>query len=435
MKAVAARVTETGGRDATTRHIPPKLALAVGMPSAAPPKGWRWTKLTDIARLESGHTPSRRHPEWWGGSIPWMGIQDARANDEGRIVDTQEKTNALGIEHSSARVLPTNTVCLSRTASVGYVVVLGRPMATSQDFVNWVCSAQLDHDFLKYLLIAEGDDLLRFASGSVHQTIYFPEAKAFHICHPVLDEQRRIVHVLDRAFESIATAKANTERNIQNPREAFESYLESVVTRRGAGWTTQPLGALCEFQRGLTYAKPDEVLSSRNVVLRANNINLETNALDFRDLRYIRDSVVVPDCKKIKGGSLIICTASGSKSHLGKVAHVDEDSDFAFGGFMGMLTPRNGLISKYLFHLMTSASYKHFIDRLSDGANINNLTFDSLGRFLLPYPPTDEQRRIARLCDSLREETRRLAASYARKLTVLDELRRSVLHEAFIGAL
>jgi type I restriction enzyme, S subunit len=119
------------------------------MPSSLPPDGWRWAPLMKLARLESGHTPSRRHPEYWGGEIPWISIQDARGSHGGRIDDTLEKTNDLGIANSSARVLPAGTVCLSRTASVGYVVVMGRPMATSQDFVNWVCSEQLDPDFLK----------------------------------------------------------------------------------------------------------------------------------------------------------------------------------------------------------------------------------------------------------------------------------------------
>ncbi len=236
MKMAELRVTETGGRSATTRHIPPKLALAVGMPRTPAPKGWRWSALTDLARLESGHTPSRKHPEYWGGSIPWIGIGDARAHDGRRIDDTEEKTNELGIENSSARVLPANTVCLSRTASVGYVVVMGRPMATSQDFVNWVCSKDLDHNFLKYLLIAEDENLLRFASGSVHQTIYFPEVKAFHICHPALPEQRRIVGILDEAFDAISTAKANTEKNLQNARALFERRLEAIFSQSGEGW-------------------------------------------------------------------------------------------------------------------------------------------------------------------------------------------------------
>ena len=128
MSRTPLKETATGGREASTRHIPPKLALAVGRPSSAAPRGWEWSELTKLARLESGHTPSRNHPEYWGGEIPWIGIKDARAHHGGVIDDTEQKTNELGILNSSARVLPANTVCLSRTASVGYVVVMGDPV-------------------------------------------------------------------------------------------------------------------------------------------------------------------------------------------------------------------------------------------------------------------------------------------------------------------
>ena len=184
MKASASQITKTGGRDATTRHIPPKLGLAVGCPSVPAPPGWKWSPLTKLARLESGHTPSRRHPEYWNGTIPWVSIRDAKAHHNGRILETRENINELGLANSAARLLPEDTVCLSRTASVGYVVVMGRPMATSQDFVNWVCSSELYPYFLKLIFVAEGSNLLRFSSGAVHQTIYFPEVKAFYICHP-----------------------------------------------------------------------------------------------------------------------------------------------------------------------------------------------------------------------------------------------------------
>ena len=166
-----------------------------------------------------------------------------------------------------------------------------------------------------------------------------------------------------------------------------------------AGWITEPLGELCEFQRGLTYSKGDEVNFSDNVVLRANNINLTTNLLDFTELKYIRTSFAVHDSRKVKKGSLIICTASGSKSHLGKIAYIDDDYDYAFGGFMGMVTPKNSLLPKYLFHLMTSDAYKNFIGELSDGVNINNLKFDNLRRFAVPHPPLVEQRRIVGILD------------------------------------
>ena len=154
-----------------------------------------------------------------------------------------------------------------------------------------------------------------------------------------------------------------------------------------AGWEIKPLGEVCEFQRGLTYAKSDEVDVSNNIVLRATNIDLATNLLDLTELKCISDLVTVQSSKKVRKDSLLICTASGSKSHLGKVAYIDDDYDFAFGGFMGMLTPSECLLPRYFFHLMTSGAYKDFIAALSDGANINNLKFSDLQRFPVPIPP------------------------------------------------
>lgn len=166
-----------------------------------------------------------------------------------------------------------------------------------------------------------------------------------------------------------------------------------------AGWDIKPLGKLCEFQRGLTYSKTDEVVDSKNIVLRANNVDLETNTLDLSDLRFIADTVHVPEGKKVRQGSLLICTASGSKSHLGKVAFVDDDYGYAFGGFMGQITPIADVDGRFLFYVMTSPAYKDFIAQLSDGANINNLKFNDLQNFQVAVPSIAEQHRIVTLLD------------------------------------
>lgn len=209
----------------TARHIPGDNALAVGMPRTPAPSGWRWTALRDLARLETGHTPSRKHPEYWQGNIPWITLSDARANHGEVITDTIEHTNEVGIAHSSARVLPKHTVCLSRTASVGYVVVMGTEMATSQDFANWVCSRELEHDFLKFLLLSEGRALRRFSSGAIHQTIYFPEVKAFHVCHPPIAEQRRIVEQLG----SLRTATKRLDAIHQQELATIDALSKSLL--------------------------------------------------------------------------------------------------------------------------------------------------------------------------------------------------------------
>ena len=188
------------------------------------------------------------------------------------------------------------------------------------------------------------------------------------------------------------------------------------------GWETKALGELCEFQRGLTYSKSDEVDVSSNVVLRANNVDLTTHSLDLSELRYIADSISIPAAKKVRKGSLLICTASGSKSHLGKIAYVDEDYGYAFGGFMGQLTPAPIVDGRYLFHVLTSPTYKAFIEALSDGVNINNLKFDDLRNFLVPLPPRDEQQRIVAILDETFEAIATAKANAEKNLQNAREL-------------
>jgi type I restriction enzyme S subunit len=215
----------TGGRPATHGVIPGRYVLSVGKPNLPAPPGWRWVPLSDVARLETGHTPSRGRPEYWDGDIPWIGIKDATEHHGAVLHDTYQHVTQLGIENSSARILPANTVCLSRTASVGYVVVMGKPMATSQDFVNWACSPGLDFRFLKYVLMAERDSFLRFASGTTHQTIYFPEVKAFHICLPPIAEQRRIADILQALDDKIELNRRMSQTLESMARALFKSWF------------------------------------------------------------------------------------------------------------------------------------------------------------------------------------------------------------------
>jgi type I restriction enzyme, S subunit len=224
--------TRTGGRAASTRHIEGRRSLCAGMPKSIARAGWEWRALDELARMESGHTPSRRHPEYWSGDVPWIGIRDAKAAHGREIFETLETTNKLGLANSSARLLPAHTVCLSRTASVGYVTVMGRPMATSQDFVNWVCSEKLYPRFLMYLLLAQGNELFKFSSGAVHQTIYFPEAKAFHICLPPLREQIRIVDAMDALREQVEKLAAHYEQKIADLAQTKQAILQKSIFRR-----------------------------------------------------------------------------------------------------------------------------------------------------------------------------------------------------------
>lgn len=186
---------------AAFRHIVP---VAVPPTFVDAPPGWRWHKLGDVAKLESGHTPSRQRSDWWGGDVSWLSLTEIRALDGQWVESTQLRTNAAGVANSAARILPRGTVCYSRTASVGFVAIMSAPMATSQDFANWVCGDELAPEFLMYALIRARKELRELATGATHKTIYMPVLASFHVCMPPYTEQQRIIKRLNSQLAEVA---------------------------------------------------------------------------------------------------------------------------------------------------------------------------------------------------------------------------------------
>lgn len=242
VEALLARVPEPkqskGGRAATARVIPGRAGISVNVPPVHLPHGWRWVSLHRLARQETGHTPSRRNPGYWGGSVPWLGIRDASTHHGTRVASTAQTITPAGLENSSARLLPPETVCLSRTASVGYVTMLGVEMATSQDFATWTCGPALLPEYLMYALMSEGPQIRRFGEGTVHTTIYFPEIRAFHIRLAPLEEQAEIVRTIRSAFRRIdqlvETARAAAALSHALWRDISRSAFGGRLTTREA---------------------------------------------------------------------------------------------------------------------------------------------------------------------------------------------------------
>ncbi|MCP3065415.1 restriction endonuclease subunit S [Myxococcus sp. K38C18041901] len=183
------------------------------------PQGWRRAKLSAVARLATGHTPSRRKPEYWGGGIPWLSLTDIRRADGTVIKATGESVTQDGIDNSSSVVLPEGTVCFSRTASVGFVTVMGMSMATSQDFVNWVCGPELTPRYLMACFIASREPLRAISAGSTHRTIYFPTVERFHVVVPPLELQREFA----ACMEVIDKMKAQYQSHLKKLDELFAS--------------------------------------------------------------------------------------------------------------------------------------------------------------------------------------------------------------------
>ncbi|MBB3204244.1 type I restriction enzyme S subunit [Rhodopirellula rubra] len=429
MKNARTANTKTGGRSATDRVIMGEYALAVGLPEAEAPTGWKWTKLTDVSRLESGHTPSRRFPEYWGGTVPWLGIKDAREYHGETIHQTREYTNPLGLKNSSARLLPAKTVCLSRTASVGYVVVMGEEMATSQDFVNWVCSDDLYPQFLKYLLVAEKKAYSKFSSGAVHQTIYFPEAKAFHICHPSVAEQKRIVSILDEAFGAIERAKENAERNLANAKELFASYLDRVFAQKGDGWEEKTVGEIAIHSLGKMLDKRKN-RGTPSPYLR--NKNVRWFDFDLDDLLEMKFESQEKHKYTAESGDVLVCEGG----YPGRAAIWNSTDPIFFQKAIHRIRFNDAAHNRWFVYFIFHSDVRGTLRQYFTGAGIQHFTGKALGRFKIPVPP--DSALVETFCDrfdSLREKTEKMETLYTQKLTALDELKQSILQKAFTGQL
>jgi type I restriction enzyme S subunit len=207
-----------------------KVPISI-QPESSPTAGqWRWSKLTNLAKLESGHTPSRDRKDWWGGDVSWLSLTEIRAFDGKWVEETKLRTNEAGIANSSARILPKGTVCLSRTASVGFVAIMGKPMATSQDFANWVCGDNLDPEFLMYALLASREMFRRIAVGAIHKTIYMPVLKNFHVYHPPIRIQRQIASELNRRLAAASNIEEGARRQLEDAKMLGHSIISQSVT-------------------------------------------------------------------------------------------------------------------------------------------------------------------------------------------------------------
>lgn len=198
------------------------------------PSHWEFGNLRRFAKMKTGHTPSRLSSEYWDNcTVPWFTLADVwQLRDERNeyLGPTREKISEDGLRNSAAELLPAGTVVLSRTASVGYSGIMPVPMATSQDFWNWVCGPRLVPEYLLMLFRAMKPEFDRITMGSTHKTIYQSDAASLEICVPPVQEQRAIVADIRRAIRKIDGLITKIATAIDRLQEYRAALITAAVT-------------------------------------------------------------------------------------------------------------------------------------------------------------------------------------------------------------
>lgn len=196
---------------------------------------WPIRRLSQVARMGTGHTPSRSEPKYWiDCGIPWLTTSDVhrfRKDEIDEIDETAVEISELGLANSSAVVHPAGTVALSRTASAGFSILMKRAMATSQDFVTWTCGPDLLPPYLLHLLRTMRPYLLGFlAMGSTHKTIYFPDLMDLRIPLPPTEDQSAAVELVQGFAHERTTAMAALRRQVELLVEYRHSLISAAVS-------------------------------------------------------------------------------------------------------------------------------------------------------------------------------------------------------------
>ncbi len=374
--------------------------------------GWQQKQLKDILRLEYGK-PLERKDRTPNGRYPVYG-----ANGE------KDRTDRFYSDQPS--------IIVGRKGSAGEIT-LTEEKFWPLDVTYFVTFDKRQHDlrFLFYLLTML--KLPRLAKGGKpginRDEVYSQGAKI-----PTLPEQQRIAGILDEAFDKIATARANAEKNLKNARALFESHLQSVFSRRGAGWTEKRLGDVAESIStgpfGTMLHKSDYIPDGIPLV----------NPMNIIDSRIIPSSRMMVSEKTrtrlsayvLKAGDIVIAR----RGELGRCALVtDSEAGWLCGTGSFFVRLSKSIDGKFFVALFSSERFRTRLEGSAVGTTMSSLNHAILNGLPVLVPSIAEQKSIMAIVDVMSSETQRLESIYRKKLAALDELKKSMLHQAFNGEL
>jgi type I restriction enzyme S subunit len=295
---------------------------------------------------------------------------------------------------------------------------------------------ELDVKFLYHLLHHRSDYFPSVAVGATVKSLRRRHFENLPVPVPPLSEQKRIIGVLDEAFEGLATAKANAEKNLQNARALFESHLQSVFSNRGPDWKATTLGAEIDLLAGFAF-KSARYTNKENDIRLLRGDNIVQGCLRWDDVkRWPADDIGDYERYRLEEGDVVLAMdRPWVKAGLKHATISGEDLPCLLVQRTARLRGGASLDNRFLKLLIGSSDFTGHILGVQTGIGVPHISGQQIKDFEFARPPLAEQPRIANNLESLREETQHLARIYEQKLAALEALKKSLLHQAFSGEL
>jgi type I restriction enzyme S subunit len=400
-------------------------------------EGWEAQSIASFAKTGAGGTPKKSTKAFYeGGNIPWLLTGEvANAN----IVEAKNSITPEGLKGSSAKLFPANSVLVAMYgATAGQVGILRFEAATNQAVCAILPSDQHIPEYLYYYLLHAKPSLVAQAVGNAQPNISQAKIKSLEIPLPPLEEQQRIVAVLDEAFEGLARARAHTEANLQNARELFERQLGEYFSDTPKEWLSRKLKQITsKIGSGATPRGGAGAYKNEGISL-IRSLNVHDRWFKEDKLAFIDDeqadklSNVVIDERdvllNITGASIARCCVAPSGFLPARVnQHVQ------------IIRPDHDVLSpEFLTLMLTSQPYKDGLLKTGEdnGSTRQALTKALIQNLEVAFPPelVQQEAAVATL-EAAETKSKELAEAYQAKIHDLDDLRQSLLQKAFAGEL
>ena len=404
---------------------------ATAILDAPPVKAWPQAKLADVADIVNGGTPKSNVAEFWDGEHQWLTPADMGKMVGREIGQTPRTITAMGLAKSSARLAPPKSVILSTRAPIGHLAINAVPMAFNQGCRALVPGPKLDHVFLYYFLLHSRELLNDLGTGTTFKELSATSLKTVQIPLPPLEEQKRIVAVLDQAFAALDRARALAEANLADAEELFDGWLTAVFHEHPAEWSSSKLRDLChQITVGFVGPMADRYSSEGTPFLRSQNVR--PFRIDLADVKFIGDAFRA-ELKKseLRPGDVAIVRTG----YPGTAAVIPDDLPLANCADLVIARPKQVLHPEFLAMFLNSSFGKKMVSEKSVGAAQKHFNVGAAKEVDFAYPTLEEQRAIVSQMKAMRGYSTRLRDQCQAKIDELQRLRQALLQQAFAGEL
>lgn len=356
------------------------------------------------------------------GYLPYLVAKVMRGSAEAEYASVKDR--------NSVTVLDSDTIIICDGSNSGEVFT-GFNGILSSTMGKIVKKTEIDDNFLRAFLASTFEVFNGAKTGAAIPHLDKNAMFALELPLPPVSEQQRIVGILEKAFEGIATSKANAEKNLQNARALFESHLQSVFSQRGEGWVERPLVDCLQL---ITYGFTNPMPTTNTGPYMVTAKNVVGGQIDYVSTRHTsRDAFekLLTDKSRPKVGDVLL-TKDGT---LGRLAVVDRQ-DICINQSVALLRPNERMEPHFMKYLLSSPCYQQRMVANAGGTTIKHIYITRVDKMEVVFPILlSEQQRIVSILDDFMTETQHLASIYERKLASLEALKNSLLHDAFRGAL